>query len=145
MAAASTLTKRDCSKLRRSTRLQSGANIRIYGTKPSKPLESTRRANSGSAELDFQTLRLFNACSVSGSHGERFFLAVGFFLPKRGPHHEWQGEFVEAASYRSPKRLFNGTKPIVVENKGSLEEQTQTKPIFNPHILVQAVDFNNDN
>jgi hypothetical protein len=25
--------------------------------------------------------------------------------------------------------LFNGTKPIYVENKGSLEEQTQTKPI----------------
>jgi hypothetical protein len=27
------------------------------------------------------------------------------------------------------KRLFNGTKPIFVENKGTLEEQTQTKPI----------------
>jgi hypothetical protein len=28
--------------------------------------------------------------------------------------------------------LFNGTKPICIENKGSLEERTQTKPISKP-------------
>jgi hypothetical protein len=51
-------------------------------------------------------------------------------------HDELKNEFVEATSSRrllqkrsTHKRLFNGTKPISVENKGYLEEQTQTKPI----------------
>jgi hypothetical protein len=37
------------------------------------------------------------------------------------------------------KRLLNGTKPIYVENKGSLEEQTQTKPKTKPIYALKSL------
>jgi hypothetical protein len=42
------------------------------------------------------------------------------------------------------KRLLNGTKPICVENKGSLEEQTQTKPNNKANCYAQVIDSIND-
>jgi hypothetical protein len=49
----------------------------------------------------------------------------------------------EAAACRNG--LFSRTKPICIENKETLEEQTQTKPKNRANFFAQSIDSRNDN
>jgi hypothetical protein len=110
------------------------------GTKPSDPLESTAVV-SGDAPH-------FAASARSGRHrihakarrGQQTGLherdsKTALERSERLPH---SGGSLAAEptltgrGARSKNGLFNGTKPIFIENKGSLEERTQTKPNNEP-------------
>jgi hypothetical protein len=122
--------------------LRVGASNKTDGTKPSESLESTTglvRVAQGS---------LFKPCGFSMFGPLRVAPATGF--SRGGPlmwtqyaHNELKDEFVEATgSLRLPHSngLFNGTKPICIENKGRLEKQTQTKPKNEPNGYLQLAD-----
>jgi hypothetical protein len=126
------------------------------GTKPSKPLEST--AGPLSVGLVSFNVRGFwdrnEENPQTEQRGLRYFLGelyvLGEVIPAQAgiqvfPVHVGLGKLPQG--YRTspalPLRkerhaqngLFNQTKPIFVENKGSIEEQTQTKPKNEPSFI----------
>jgi hypothetical protein len=45
---------------------------------------------------------------------------------------------------RTIKRMFNETNPNSIENKGTLEERTQTNPTIKAGIVMEVIDSNKD-
>jgi hypothetical protein len=94
------------------------------GTKPNKRLESVRGAVRVAQRPSFKPCG-FSMFVPSPVGTASVFSRRGLFARKRTAHDELNGEFVQATRSRrwrgcngvSVKRLFNGTKPIYVENK----------------------------
>jgi hypothetical protein len=72
-----------------------GAANRIYGTKPSEPLESTTGSGGVAPGSPFTLCGISVKFSVEGSYGERPSLPSGFSSEPEG-HDELKGQFVEA-------------------------------------------------